>query len=626
MRSSPLSNDRSPDVPVDAGAKSGGAHAQLRVVDDGVTRAPACAGEEDALHAPPHDDREQIARLFEMTNDVLAMLSPEGCFTLVNPAWETQLGWPREQLLGKPLTDFIHPDDVERTAMCLLGASSRETPLENFSTRFRHRDGGWRTLSWSGRCDGELWFLAAHDVTDRESLELRAMQALRDPLTTLPNRLLLMDRTSQAIARLQRSDGIVALIFVDLDRFKAVNDRYGHDVGDRLLISVSERLSEMMRDSDTVARLGGDEFVILAEELESEAEALALAERVLAALSEPVPVGPAEVSMPASVGVSISKDHTADPEGMLREADLAMYRAKDAGGRRLELFGETLRAEASAQLELEERLVRAVPRKELRLSFQPIMPLAGGRAVGCEALLRWYPGDEQGATIEELLPSDFLPRAGESELIMQIGEWVLETACAQAETWRRAGVPVPVSVNISERELFGRDLAARVSTTLATLRLPGPSLCIEVSEETVMHDLERAKEALESVRRLGVATALDNFGTGESSLSLPRSLPLDMLKLDRTLIEAFEGDRKTRAIVAATIALAKEAGLRAVAVGIESRRQLAVARELGVTIGQGFFLHRPDTADRVRLAGAVGDVLSAPWRPRVRLGDSNRRL
>jgi diguanylate cyclase (GGDEF)-like protein/PAS domain S-box-containing protein len=605
---------------LDRAPAPGELHVVYGAATSAATPAHARPGAQHAL-----DEHAGIARLFEMTSDLLATLSTDGRLTLVNPAWESVLGWDRAELLARPLTEFIHPDDVDQTLVCLLSGSHREAELENFTNRFRRHDGEWRTLAWSGRCDGEVWFLAAHDVTDRQSLELRALQALHDPLTKLPNRLLLMDRTSQAVTRLQRSEGLVALIFIDLDRFKAVNDRYGHEVGDRLLMSVSERLSEMMRDSDTVARLGGDEFVILAQDLQTEAEALALAERVLATLKDPIRIGPADVSMPASVGISITNDHTADPEAMLREADVAMYRAKGAGGHRLEVFGESLRAEASAQIEIEERLLHALPRKELRLSYQPIMPLAGGRAIGCEALLRWHPGDTQGATIEELLPATFLPRASESELIMQIGEWVLEAACAQADAWRRAGVPIPVSINISERELIGLDLAARVSAALAKLRLPGPALCVEVSEETVTHDLERAREALASVRRLGVATALDNFGTGESSLSLPRSLPLDMLKLDRALIETFEHDRETRAMVAATIALAKEAGLKAVAVGIETQRQLAVARELGVTIGQGYFVHRPGAADHVRLAGAVGDVLSAPWRPRVRIGENSRR-
>jgi diguanylate cyclase (GGDEF)-like protein/PAS domain S-box-containing protein len=600
-----------------------------------ASAADACAEAAKGVDAPanaalparltPADEHARIARLFEMTSDLLATLSSDGRLTLINPAWEHALGWSAQELLSKPLIDFVHPDDVDQTLVCMLSAGGHEAELENFTNRVRRRDGEWRSLAWSGRCDGAVWFLAARDMTERQSLEHQALQALHDPLTKLPNRLLLMDRARQAISRLQRSDGLVALIFIDLDRFKLVNDRFGHEVGDRVLMTVAARLGGMMRDSDTVARLGGDEFVILAEELEDEAEALALAERVLAALEAPIPIGRNEMSMLASAGISIATDQTADPAAMLREADVAMYRAKGAGGHRLELFDEGLRAEASAQLEIEERLLHALPRRELRLTYQPILPLGGGRAVGCEALLRWHNGDADGATIEELLPSAFLPRAADTELIIQIGEWVLQAACAQADAWRRAGHAIPVSVNVSERELVDDDIAARVSAALAKFRLPGPALCLEVSEEAVVHDLERVHEALAGVRRLGVATALDNFGRVESSLNLARTLPLDMLKLDRGLIERFERDRKTRAMVAATIALANEAGLKAVAVGIETQRQLALARELGCTVGQGFLLHRPDTPGRVRLMVTLTDITSAPWRPRVRLGQSDRR-
>jgi len=623
MRAKSIRTGGAPDACADAApradASRGFTAAVVADANGGETAAGPAAG---VAQRDKRIDAGRIARLFEMTSDLLATLSMDGRLTLVNPAWEQTLGWSAQELLSKPLIEFVHPDDVDQTLVCMLSGSHREAELENFTNRIRHHDGEWRSLAWSGRCDGEVWYLAARDVSERASLEL---QALHDPLTKLPNRLLLMDRARQAIARLQRSDGLVALIFIDLDRFKLANDRYGHEVGDRLLTAVSERLSEMMRDSDTVARLGGDEFVILAEELESEAEALALAERVLTSLESPIPIGRSEVAMPASVGIAIANDQTADAETMLREADVAMYRAKNAGGHRLELFDESLRAEATAQLEIEERLLHALPRKELRLTYQPIIPLAGGRAVGCEALLRWHPGQSEGATIEELLPSTFLPRAAESDLILQIGDWVLQAACAQGAAWRRAGLSIPVSVNISERELVDVDIAARVSAALARFRLPGPALCLEVSEEAVVNDLDRVSDALASVRRLGVATALDNFGRVESSFSLARSVPLDMLKLDRGLIETFVRDRKTRALVAATIALAKEAGMKAVAVGLETPRQVALARELGCTIGQGFVLHRPEVPGRVRLTGALADVTSAPWRPRVRLGQGARR-
>jgi len=590
-----------------------------RLASEPPRAAPGPDGEAPDL-AVAGDQR--IARLFEMTSDLLATISLDGRFTLLNPAWEQVLGWTREELQAKPIQEYLHPDDVEQTLALLLTGNHRPAHLENFTNRYRHRDGSWRSLLWSARCDGDTWYAAAKDVTDRMWLE---RQALRDPLTRLPNRLLLMDRTRQALARLHRSSGVVALLFIDLDRFKAVNDNFGHDVGDRLLIAVAERLAEMMRDSDTVARLGGDEFVILGEEIETDAEALALAERALQTLKEPFLIGPVEVSMPASVGVSVSHDPDTDPESMLREADVAMYRAKGGGGRRLEMFDEGLRQEMTAHLEIEERLLHALPRQELVLNYQPLLPLAGGRAVGCEALVRWHPDGEEESKIDELLPATFLPRAQDSELIVQIGDWVLYTACAQAAAWRRQGTSVPISINISARELSELDLAARVRKELTRFQLPGRALCLEVTEEAVLRDPERARATLAEVRGLGVAIALDCFGAGDGSIALPRNLPLDMLKLDRGLIQTFERDRDTRAMVAAIIALAHKSGLTAVAVGIETNRQLALARELDCTIGQGFLLHRPDSPERLRFAGDAGTVTSAPWRPRVRLGKSSRR-
>jgi diguanylate cyclase (GGDEF)-like protein/PAS domain S-box-containing protein len=559
----------------------------------------------------------QISRLFEMTSDLLAAISLDGRFTLLNPAWEQLLGWSIEELKAHPMQELVHPDDLEQTLALTLAGHHRPAQFVNFTNRYRHHDGSWRWLLWSARCDGEAWYAAAKDVTDRMWLE---RQALHDPLTKLPNRLLLMDRARQAVSRLRRSNGPIALLFIDLDRFKAINDSLGHAVGDHLLISVSERLAEMLRDSDTVARLGGDEFVILAEDLESDAEALAVAERVLHALEEPFQVGSAEVSMLASVGVSITHDPEAEPEDLLREADVAMYRAKGAGGHNLELFNEDLRREASARLELEDRLDHALPRHELLLEYQPLLALGSGRPVGCEALVRWHP---HGA--EQMAPSSFLSLAEENELIVQIGDWVLHTACAQAAAWRRDGIEIPISVNISARELTGSDLAERVQEALLYCRLPGHALCLEVSEEVVLRDPSRARTALKDVKRLGVAVALDNFGARQSTLSLPGSLPLNMLKLDRTLVQGFERHKDRRAMVVAALALAHESSLTAVAVGIETNRQLALARELNCAVGQGFLLHRPDAPERLRLREPAGAIRSPPpWRPIVRLRGTSR--
>ena len=569
-----------------------------------------------------YEGEARIARLFEMTSDMLATIALDGTITLLNPAWGQLLGWSEEELRGRPLRELVHPDDAERALAPM--SDPAQTAIEDVTTRYRHRDGSWRWLLWSARRDGDAWYAAAKDVTDRMWLE---RQALHDPLTHLPNRLLLMDRARQALTRLsrQRGSGVVALLFIDLDKFKAVNDNLGHEVGDRLLVSVSERLAELMRDSDTVARLGGDEFVILIEDIENDGEALALGERVIDALERPFPLGSAEVAMLASVGVSVARSPDADPEGMLREADLAMYRAKGAGGRRLELFDERLRRELSLHSEIEGRLRSALPQRELVLAYQPILRLAGGQAIGAEALVRWRPRGDGSQASAEMLPATFLPPAEDSELIVQIGNWVLHAASQQAETWRRAGISIPVSVNISARELTELDLAERVREELAYARLPGRALCLEIGEDAVRRDPERARDALRDLKRLGVLIALDKFGFSQLSFGLPSNLPLDLVKLDRTLTSTFHLDKERRAMFAAAIALAKEAGLTAVAVGIETNRQLALARELDCAVGQGFLLHEPTAPERVRLRGPAGPVTSAPWRPLVRLSGIDSR-
>lgn len=566
--------------------------------------------------AGSEEEQRQIERLFAMTDDLLAVISLDGRFKLLNPAWEQALGWKREEMVGRSVEELIHPEDVDQTMALTLAGSSRPAHLVNFSNRYRHRDGSWRWLLWSARCDGESWYAAAKDVTDRIWLE---RQALHDPLTKLPNRLLLMDRGRRALRRLQRTGGLVALLFIDLDRFKAINDNLGHSVGDDLLVSVSNRLADVLRESDTVARLGGDEFVILAEDLDSDAEALNLGERVLHALEEPVSVGSAVVSMQASVGISICHEPDRDPEDLLHEADVAMYRAKGAGGGGLGLFDEALRTEVAARLDAEGRLRHALARHELRLVYQPMLNLEDMGAVACEALVRWHPHDAPPAAA-----SEFMHLAEDSNLIVEISEWALQTACIQCSAWHRQGLPLTVSVNVSARSLAEIDVAERVREALVYSELPPSSLCIEVSEAAVLRDLDRARTTLQECKRIGVQVALDNFGAGRSSLSLPGELPLDAIKIDRSLIKGFEQDRFKRAIVIATTALAREAGITPVAVGIETGRQLALARAMGCSVGQGYLLHSPETPERLRLQTS-GDVRSSmSWRSIARLRRRHR--
>jgi diguanylate cyclase (GGDEF)-like protein/PAS domain S-box-containing protein len=542
---------------------------------------PASAADEAApLATPP------IRRLFEVSGDLLATLSPDGYLGLLNPAWEHLLGWTREELRLRPLERFVHPEDLERTREQLRPAGGNGRRFNDFAVRLRHKDGSWRSVLWSGHYEHGTWYVTARDITDRQQLE---RQALHDPLTRLPNRVLLMDRARQALARLHRGRSPVALLFIDLDRFKAVNDTLGHAAGDELLVLVARRLVEVLRDSDTVARLGGDEFVILAEDLDGDAEAVAVGERVLHALEESFKVGAAEVSMRASVGVAVAHDPSANAEELLREADMAMYRAKGAGGHDLELFDERLRRQVAERLDVDDRLRHALPRRELHVAYQPQLRLDGRGRVGWEALVRWQP---HGALRVE--PSQFLPLAEESRLILGLGEWVLERACVQAAAWwRRERVRPTMSVNVSSRELAEGDIAERVREALQRSGLPASALCVEVSEHAVMSDLPRAHEALEHLKRVGVHIALDNFGVGSASLSLPGTLPIDTVKLDRSLIRGLDGDRHKRAMVTAMVTLARETKLRLVAMGIETERQLRLARKLGCPVGQGFLLAPP---------------------------------
>jgi diguanylate cyclase (GGDEF)-like protein/PAS domain S-box-containing protein len=530
--------------------------------------------------------RPEITRLFDLSTDLLATVSAGGELGVLNPAWEGVLGYSRAELRGRPLDALVHPDDLQRTRAQLGAAEQQPAEFTNFANRYRHKDGTWRWLLWSARYERGTWYATARDITDRLQLE---RQALHDPLTRLPNRLLLMDRARQALARLHRGRSPVALLFIDLDRFKAVNDTLGHAAGDELLRLVASRLLDVLRDSDTVARFGGDEFVILAEDLDGDAEAIAVAERVLHALEEPFEVGDAEISIRASVGVAVAHDPAADADDLLREADMAMYRAKGAGGHDLELFDESLRQQVAARLDVDDRLRHALPRHELRLAYQAQVRLDGRGRVGWEALVRWHPNGSF-----QLEPGEFLPLAEESRLILAIGDWVLHAACMQAAGWRRRERIRPtMSVNVSARELTEGDIAERVRAALMESGLPATALCVEITEEAVLSDLERTRAALEGLKRLGVHIALDNFGSGRSSLSLPGALPVDTLKIDRALIQGLEHDAHKRGMVTAMVSLARETRLRLVAMGIESERQLRLVRKLGCPVGQGFLLARP---------------------------------
>lgn len=423
-----------------------------------------------------------------------------------------------------------------------------------------------------------------------------AHQALHDPLTGLPNRVLLLDRLGVAVGRARRHPTSLALLFLDLDGFKRVNDGLGHDAGDDLLIEVARRLQRTLRPGDTVVRYGGDEFVVLCEDLRGQREALRVAERARAVIAEPFLVRGQQVSVHASVGVARARRGQTYPQDLIREADSAMYRAKQRGSG-VELFETAMSTEALSELETEHRLRGAIERGELLLHYQPVLALdSSARLVAVEALVRWQHADHG-----LLAPAEFLPLAEETGFIAQIDQWVFAEACRQLARWRRDGLGngVWVSVNISARSLGSPSLSDAVDRALAGARLPPTCLCIEVTEASVDEEPVRAAAVLENLGRLGVRLCLDDFGTGRSSLAALSRYPFDVVKLDGSITAPALADANARRVLAAVVSVARAANLKVLAERIETEIELELARELDCAGGQGFLLAAPAPADEL---------------------------
>jgi diguanylate cyclase (GGDEF)-like protein len=431
--------------------------------------------------------------------------------------------------------------------------------------------------------------------------EALAHRVLHDPLTDLPNRTLFFDRLELALARLRRRQTSIAVMFIDLDNFKVVNDSLGHTAGDKLLVELGGRLAQAIRPSDTIARFGGDEFVVLCEDIREARDAMVVAERIIAATAQPFQLEGREMFVSASVGISLAIDDESTAETLLRDADAAMYRAKERGQGRIEVFDEALRARILERMDLENGLRRAIARQELRVYYQPEVALEDDRIVGVEALVRWeHP--ERGL----LPPSSFIPIAEETGMILDIGEWVLDEACRQVAEWRAAGAEINVAVNVSARQLAQPDIVEVVQRALERSGLPAEVLHLEITESAVMHDPEAALGTLNLVKALGVKIAIDDFGVGFSSLAqLKEMLPLHSLKVARSFISGLADDERSSAIVAAVVMMATTLGLTAVAQGVETAQQAAQARALGCDTSQGFFFREPVCAEE------FGPLLSA---------------
>jgi diguanylate cyclase (GGDEF)-like protein len=438
-----------------------------------------------------------------------------------------------------------------------------------------------------------LYFVCQiEDVTERRARgELLAHQAIHDPLTGLPNRVLFVDRLQRALREGGHASQL-AVLFLDIDHFKVVNDSLGHPAGDRLLVALADRLRATIRPSDTVARFGGDEFTVLCTGVPDEATALELARRLAEAVAKPIALAEGEVFVTASVGIAISGTELETPETLLRNADAAMYRAKEQGRARSELFRADAHAQAVRHLRTGNELHRALERGELRMHYQPIVSLETGRIAGFEALLRWeHP--KRGL----VGPDEFVGLAEETGLVVPIGSWALEESCRQAEYWHSHGSNITISVNLSPRQLAEPGLPNDVARVLQATRVNPDLVWLEITETALMRDAESAVRALGALRALGVHLAVDDFGTGYSSMTYLKRFPVEALKVDRTFVDGIGRDAEDSAICTAVVSLAHALGLRAVAEGVETPEQIAELRTLGCELAQGYLFGRPAPPD-----------------------------
>ncbi len=532
----------------------------------------------------------------------MALVTTDGRFLQANKAFCDMLGRAAPDLLAGRMNTLLNIGDLANFQGLVSRLAGGEIPSAQVEVRGRHRDGSdvWMALSLSLARDWQIkahnLIVQAQDITARRRAEAELYHnAYHDSLTQLANRTHFHEQLNRAIARVQRHpEQRFAVMYLDFDRFKVVNDSLGHKAGDQLLVQLGGRLMSMVRPTDLVARLGGDEFAILMEDLERERDAIELTERIQKGLERPFDLNGMEVSVTASIGITFSANGYQSADQIIRDADIAMYKAKSRGKAQFAIFDASLHQHVAAQLKLETELRRALAVGHIRLDYQPIYTLADRKLVGFEALARWHHPD-RGL----LLPESFIPLGEETGLIVPLGEFVLVEACRQLAAWHaeRGDATLRMSVNVSGLQLMNRGFPARVRAALASAGLEPKCLTLEVTESVLMEGVENALPGLMELRRMGVMLSIDDFGTGYSSLSYLARLPIDALKIDRSFIEDMERDGERNEIVKAIFKLGQALSKQVVAEGIETGEQLSLLQELGCEFGQGYLLARPMDAE-----------------------------
>jgi diguanylate cyclase (GGDEF)-like protein/PAS domain S-box-containing protein len=540
----------------------------------------------------------RVRASFNQASVGIAETALDGRFMQVNQKLCDMLGYSEQELLGRSLVDITHPDDrvASNEFAERLFANQSESFTAELETRYLCKDGAvirvlvtTALVRHAGR-NPNYYVSMIQDITERKELQERLIhQANYDGLTELPNRGLYYDRLKQALNQAQRRKGSVGVLFIDLDRFKNVNDTLGHELGDQLLKQVSGRLTQCIRAGDTVGRLGGDEFAIVLSEIAKAQDSGLVAQKVIDTLAKPFQLDGTEVFVTASIGIATYPDDSKDGDTLVKNADAAMLRAKGLGKNTYQFHVAEMNVRALERLQLETDLRRALERKELLLHFQPKASLASGEIIGCEALLRWRHPDKGIVS-----PAEFIPLLEDSGLIVPVGEWVIHAACEQIRAWQQAGIaPVPIAVNLSPKQFQHQDICAVVDKALSEYAVDARFLEVEITESTAMQNAEDAIVTLRKLKTHRVQIAIDDFGTGYSSLSYLKRLPIDFLKLDRSFVTGLPDNADDASITRAVITMAHSLNLKVIAEGVETKEQLAFLASNGCDEMQGYYFSRP---------------------------------
>ena len=562
-------------------------------------RAAEMEGERKGLR----ESEERFRSLVQNSSDAITVVDLDTTVRYESPSVERLLGYPAGTLVGRRLLDLVHPDDKTRCTVFLSDASGHVGVSAPIDWRLRARDGSWVPVETvaSNLLEDPSWrgiVLNTRDISERKSLEEQLKhQAFHDPLTDLPNRALFSDRVDHALAGARRRSAQIAVLFLDLDDFKTVNDTMGHAGGDELLAAVARRLRASLRTADTAARLGGDEFAILLEDVGHVRSAVRVAERIMKALDQPLKIGDKRVSVHASIGIAVSVTGQEQADDLLRNADLAMYVAKAHGKARYEVFKPSMHSAIVERARVESELQRAVDEHELSVHYQPIVALRSGEIVALEALVRW-----RHAHRGFVSAASFLPLADEMGLMLPIGKRVLAEALLQAREWHAlygGQHPPAICVNLSARELLEQDIRSQIGEALEDSGLEARHVVVELGEAAVMQHAPASLARLRQLKEIGVRIALDDFGAGYSSLANLERLPIDIVKIDKSVVDGVGVRPEAAPLVSAVVAVARQMEIQTVAEGVERVDQVDELRALGCELAQGAYFSMPLPADGV---------------------------